>query len=152
MFNKIKIKYMEKKENKSELFTTSVIKANVMNGNDRIYTDDCIQSMLEQFLESKNKIGGMLGEIGFRQEPMVSLNNASHLVENMYKVDDTLYAEIKFLDTENGKKARELLETGQFVVRSRSFGTVNEDKTVNIENVISYDIIPKSEDSFKDIL
>jgi hypothetical protein len=68
--------------------------------------------------------------------------------------NNTLYGEIRILDTPEGNKIRDIMaEVDRSVVfRSRSTGSVNEDGTVNIEKLISFDAIPKDQDPYKDLI
>ena len=126
-----------------------VIKIGELNGNHRVYTKEAVDGMIKQFKEKINNGHQMFGELGYPENKDVSLNRASHHVSDLYVEGNILYADIKILDNSNGKTALKMLEDGAGVLRPRAMGTVNEDRTVNIDQLISFDIISADDDAFK---
>lgn len=127
--------------------------ANVLNSNDRIYTEDVIKNAMKDYQEKIDN-GQAFGELGYpdmsNANSVIALNNASHKVVDMEYVDNTLFATIEFLETPAGEQALKML--GNVVFRPRAFGRVNADKTVVIDEIISFDAIHKDDDSFKDLI
>jgi hypothetical protein len=105
--------------------------------------------MIKQFKEKVNDGHQMFGELGYPENMEVSLNRASHHVSDLYVEGSVLYADIKILDNSNGKTALKMLVDGAGVLRPRAMGTVNEDRTVNIDQLISFDVISADDDAFK---
>jgi hypothetical protein len=126
-----------------------VIKIGELNGNHRIYTKDAVDGMIKQFKERVNNGHLMLGELGYAEDANISLERASHQVNDLYVEGSVLYADIKMLNNSNGRTALKMLEDGVAVLRPRSIGTVNEDRTINIDQVISFDVISANDDAFK---
>jgi hypothetical protein len=93
----------------------------------------------------------MFGELGYPEETsFTSLERVSHQIENLEIEGDTLFAEIKILDTPRGEELKTLLDG--VVFRPRIIGQLLDDNTVRVDNLISFDAIHKETDSYKDIL
>jgi hypothetical protein len=133
---------------------TVLLKIGEKNLNERIYTEEAVNEMVNQFMEKRNTNGVFFGQMGFPEDMEVNLSKVSHNVERIWVENNTLYGEINILDTPKGKELKNIMSEidNSIVFRSRSIGTVNEDGTVNIQKIISFDAIPKDQDSFKDIL
>lgn len=130
---------------------TSVLKSNTVNLNGRMYTDECLEQIVTQFKQKVSDGVPMFGELGYPESAdFTSLDRVSHQVENLQVEGDTLFAEIKILDTPKGKELKTLLHG--VVFRPRMIGHVLEDNTVRVDTLISFDAILKDTDSFKDIL
>jgi hypothetical protein len=116
-----------------------------------MYTDECLEQMVAQFKQKVSNGVQMFGELGYPESTsFTSLERVSHQVENLQVEGDTLFAEIKVLDTPRGKELKTLLD--DIVFRPRMIGHVLEDNTVRVDNLISFDAILKETDSYKDIL
>jgi hypothetical protein len=126
-----------------------VIKIGELNGNYRVYTKDAVDGIIKQFKEHINNGNLMFGELGYPENSNTSLDRASHQVSDLYVDENILYADIKILDNSNGRIALKMLEDGAGVLRPRSIGTVNEDRTINIDRLISFDVISADNDAFK---
>ncbi len=136
-----------------EKINVPVLKLNVENKNGRVYTDDAIKTIVKQF-NARNKKGlPMWGQYG-----MVHSTDGIKLpvliTHKLFKRKDILNAEISL--TEHNKELAQLykdgIESGKFVVRPASIGVVNEDKTVTIKQIISFNIIPKEDDAYNGII
>lgn len=126
-----------------------VIKIGELNGNHRVYTKEAVDGMIKQFKERIKGGHQMFGELGYPENSNISLDRASHHVSDLYVEENILYADIKILDNSNGRIALKMLEDGAGVLRPRSIGTVNEDRTINIDQLISFDVISAGNDAFK---
>ena len=149
------------------------------NLNGRIYTKECAEKMVEYFNMKKKGLaeapdgmsGGMdpnnqwfqcdtmLGQLGYPKEGNFSnLANVSHEVEEIHldEKNNTVAGTIRILETPAGKTVKTILNeishgspTGLYC-RPRAIGTVNENKEIEIEQIISFDIIAES-DAFSNI-
>lgn len=132
-----------------------ILKIGVKNHNGRVYTANNVQEIINNFEERKENGYPLFGELLFNYNGVnnsdINLKNASHTVESIYIHDDEVYADVNFLDTKSGKIALSMLECGTGVLRTRTFGTM-QNKFVNIDKLITLDIIEKDLDSFKGIL
>lgn len=119
-----------------------VLFINYMNLNKRIYTKNTCQKIIDDF----NKQNSVFGEI----EPDntdISLANVSHLVEKLWIENNILKAEIKILNTPQGKILEQLVDSMCF--SSRAFGTINPDNTVEIKKFLTIDAIYSDKDPYK---
>lgn len=120
-----------------------------LNLNGRIYTEEVIDKMIEDFNSRKHPV---LGGIGY--EPGlsdISLENVSHQVTKLFKKDGQILAEMEILGTEKGHELENLIKADVVKFRTSCVGTVNEDKTVNVTKFISVYAIDKSTDAFEDL-
>lgn len=114
------------------------------NLNNRIYTEDTIDQIINEF---SNRKYPTYGELGYPDGNFdVSLSNVSHRVDKIWKENGQLIGRIEVLDTEKGRILESLLNS--MIFRPRSIGSVNEDMTVNIERTITFDAVDKTTDGF----
>ncbi len=132
-------------------YKKAVLKLNCLNLNDRIYTTECANLMLEQFYQKKSNGNTMFGQIGFPDGSMTEINKVSHIVHDLKIIGDIMYANIEILDNQNGKIISTLLNR-KWVFRTRAVGSINENKTVNVQELISIDVIPICDDSFNGMM
>ena len=134
---------------------TPVLKIGVKNLNDRIYTKETVEKMIDQFNE-KIKTFPFYGQLGHPDNFEIWIKNISHQTTNLEIDGDILYADVKGMRIPANQRiidfGMEQLKNGGAVLRPRSSGTVNPDGTVVIENLFAFDIIPAHEDSFKGII
>ena len=127
-------------------FTTSLLFYNVENKNERIYLKDSID--VDELNVSINRLP-MYGQINQPDAFDISLNDATHIFDKFFIENDVLYGHGKTLKNENGSLLVEMIKNNQIVFRSCATGSVNPDKTVNIEKLLSFNAILKSDDSFE---
>jgi hypothetical protein len=133
-----------------KLIKQPLIYGNVKNVNGRIYTQEAIDTIKNQYSGVVSK-GRALGELGHPEYNFGTLHNVSHSIEAIYQDGDVLYGDIKILDTPQGAELRNLYDAGEIVFRPRSAATVNKDGTVDILQIYSFDAIYKSHDAWKGI-
>jgi len=149
------------------------------NLNGRIYTKECAEKMVADFNMKKQGLadapkgstGGvgpdnqwfqcdtMLGQLGYPKESnFTDLANVSHEVEEIHldEKNRTVAGTIRILETPAGETVKTIIDkikegsnTGLYC-RPRSIGSVNENDEVEIEQVISFDLVAES-DSFANI-
>ncbi len=125
----------------------SVIYANVINGNDRIYTTNVCDIIIKDFYKIKNSNGVVFGELDHPDSFEISMNNISHTVNDMWIENNILMAEITILNTEKGKLLEEQYEN--MVFSSRSAGAVDPlTKQVIIQNFLTIDAIDCEKDAY----
>jgi hypothetical protein len=125
-----------------------LLRTNEVNLNGRLYTKEAAEKMVSEFNKLKERGTPAYGQMGMDSGTEISLSKISHVVNDLEFDGQSLYGEIQVLDTDAGKKLKLLLDEGQVAFRSRSIGRVNEDGTVEIDKVISYDAIPIWNDAF----
>jgi len=150
--------YTKKKENPIKISGTFLY-FDTKNGNGRIYPQKLAGDILSA-LQNDIKNGNVLGELGFPERFEVSLANVSHIVEEVHfnSKQNSIEGTIRVLEgTPNGNRLLNMIDydpekfNKMFVVRSRGAGTVNENGEVENYKLYSFDIIPKDQDSFKNI-
>lgn len=128
-----------------------LLKADEANLNGYMYTEDAIKNAIEDY---KKKIdeGQSFGELGYpdTDASIPDISRISHKVTEVEMNDKILFGKIEILDTAKGNDLKKIID--DVVFRPRSLGHVNEDGTVTIEKIISFDAILKDTDSYKDIL
>lgn len=92
-------------------FTVPVMKIGVVNKNMRVYPQSTVEAMLAKTVGKKylcelnmpapnQGIGGLA----------VNMENVSHVIESMFSIDDTVYAELRVLTTPKGIVLQQLLD------------------------------------------
>ena len=117
------------------------------NRNDRIYTKDEYLRHL-QYLRNDIKSGEpLLGELDHPDDRFeVKLKEASHRIVDLWYDDqnNVVMGKIELLDTPNGKIAQSMVEQGiPLHISSRAAGVVNNDRTVSIQQIYTYDLVAK---------
>lgn len=77
--------------------------------NGRVYSKETMEEVVKNFNESQIK-GGTLGQVGDLSHP-TDLKDLSHVFENVRIEDDKVMANMKILDTPQGKNVQALLES-----------------------------------------
>jgi len=115
----------------------------VKNKNNRIYTES---EYLPQIESLQEKIGSskLLGELDHPQQFDISLKNVSHIVEELRydKENKKVMGKIRLLDTDAGKQAKALVDSGvPLHISSRAAGEVSEGGKVKIKQLFTYDLV-----------
>lgn len=118
----------------------------VENRNGRIYEEKEYLPHLE-YLKKDITSGNLLGELDHPEKFEVSLGNVSHRITELWYDQQSrqVKGRIEILEgTPKGQIAKALLESGvPLSISSRAAGTVNEDKTVAIQQIYTYDLVAK---------
>ncbi|MFW6281305.1 MAG: S80 family phage morphogenetic serine protease [bacterium] len=116
------------------------------NKNGRIYEEKEYLPHLEYLKEDINK-GSLLGELDHPERFEVALGNVSHRVIDLWydQAKRQVRGKIEILEgTPKGQLAKALLDAGvPLSISSRAAGSVNEDKTVEIQQIYTYDLVAK---------
>ncbi len=118
----------------------------VENRNGRIYEEKEYLPHLE-YLQNDIKSGHLLGELDHPERFEVALGNVSHKISELRYDENSrqIRGKIEILEgTPKGAIAKELLKAGiPLSISSRAAGSVNEDKTVSIQQIYTYDLVAK---------
>lgn len=141
-----------------------ILTSGEVNENGRYYTSEVLHRAVEQFKSQPSNT--MFGQVGYPDDPIVSLANVSHKINKLYieksrlprkkkKVfkksglykswklkSKKLIGELELLDTPQGKKI--VGHFHMFEAGSRGFGTIGEDGKVENFELISVDLIPQT--------
>ena len=146
-FNKILIFFGFKK--KRLVFSSVLLKLGEMNLNNRMYEDnENIRAAITDFNQRADRMGGVFGQLGYSEngEFDISLSKVSHSVKDVKIADNSVIGTITVLDTPCGRDLRKMIKSTVF--RPRSSGRVQEDGTVDITKIFTFDAIPVKTDSF----
>ena len=118
----------------------------VENRNGRVYEEREYLPHLE-YLQKDIQNQNLLGELDHPERFEVSLGNVSHKISELWydQGKRQILGRIEILDgTPKGQIAKSLLEAGiPLSISSRAAGSVNEDKTVSIQQIYTYDLVAK---------
>jgi hypothetical protein len=117
----------------------------VENRNGRIYEEKEYLPHLE-YLKKDITNGNLLGELDHPERFEVALGSVSHRISELWydQAKRQVLGRIEVLDTPKGLIAKSLLQAGvPLSISSRAAGTVNEDKTVAIQQIYTYDLVAK---------
>ena len=117
----------------------------VENRNGRIYEEKEYLPHLE-YLKKDIATGNLLGELDHPERFEVALGGVSHRVSELWydQQKRQVLGRLEILETPKGQIAKTLLEAGvPLSISSRAAGTVNEDKTVAIQQIYTYDLVAK---------
>jgi hypothetical protein len=116
------------------------------NRNGRIYEEKVYLPHIQYLKEDISK-GALLGELDHPERFEVSLSNVSHKITDIWydQAKRQLKGRLEILEgTPKGAIAKALLEAGvNLSISSRAAGTVNENKTVEIQQIYTYDLVAK---------
>jgi len=118
----------------------------IENRNGRVYEEKEYLPHLE-YLKKDIESGNLLGELDHPERFEVALSNVSHRVSDLWYDQNArqIKGRIEILEgTPKGQIAKSLLDAGiPLSISSRAAGTVNEDKSVAIQQIYTYDLVAK---------
>ena len=106
--------------------------AEVENGNGRMYSKKILMREVENYkrLVQANRA---LGELDHPDSPIVNLNNASHLVTDIWMEGPKCFGKIKVLPTPSGQILQALVQSGvQLGISSRGLGSLEKQGNINM--------------------
>ena len=113
------------------------------NNNNRIYEEGEYLPHLD-YLRDKIKQKRLVGELDHPEKFDISLNNVSHVVEDLThdREGRTIGIKVRLLDTPAGQIAKRLVDAGvPLSISSRAAGNVGPDKKVQIKKIFTYDLV-----------
>ena len=133
------------RENNAMFLTGVMQRADAQNGNGRIYPRRILEREMGNY-QKLIKERRALGELDHPDDPVVNLNNVSHLVVESWWNGNEVMGKIQILDTPSGKILRSLVESGVTLgISSRGMGSVTESAQGTIVeddfNLVCYDIV-----------
>ena len=98
-----------------------------LNGNGRIYPREILDREVRKLKETFIKNGNAFGELDQPDSPVVSLQNVSHIIKDLWWEGDNLMGRVEVLNTPFGNIVKEILKAGYNIgISSRGQGTVRE--------------------------
>ena len=113
------------------------------NNNNRIYEEGEYLPHLD-YLKDKIKQKRLVGELDHPEKFDISLNNVSHVIEDLThdREGRTIGIKVRLLDTPAGQIAKRLVDAGvPLSISSRAAGNVGPDKKVQIKKIFTYDLV-----------
>lgn len=135
-------------------------RADAKNQNNRIYPYDILKAKCDKYKDVSIAGGNALGELDHSDVPLVSLSNASHVVDDLWwdgPGGKEVMGNIRILNTPKGNIAKEILLSGIPVgISSRALGSVmhNEAQGADIVKedleIVAFDLVgtPSTQNSF----
>ena len=119
-----------------------------LNNNNRIYTEEDYLTQLEIFKRMVHSEKGVYGELEHPSGYAVDFKNVSHRILDVWYVSKTktVYGTVLLLNTENGKKAQEIIRSGgQLGISARAAGKENQNPdgtfTAKLGLLVTYDLV-----------
>ena len=112
------------------------------NKNKRYYPEQVLRPEVEKLIETKVKKGALVGELDHPQRIGVSLQNASHKIEELSIDGKHVYGRALVIDgTDQGRNLKGLIEAGVLLgISSRATGKTVFDKKRNLYKVESINL------------
>ncbi len=115
------------KTEKKLIVSGTLQRANQLNQNLRIYPRDILEREAKSYMEDFVKARRALGELDHPESSVVNLQNASHLVTDMWWDKDDLKGTVEILDTPSGNILKQLFAANVTLgISSRGLGSVKE--------------------------
>jgi len=113
--------------NEGVVFLTGILqKANMRNGNGRVYPLKVLQREMENYAKLV-KEKRAIGELDHPDDSVINLKNASHMVTQTWWDGDTVMGKVKILSTPSGNILKALVDSGcKLGISSRGLGSVRE--------------------------
>lgn len=109
-----------------DCFETVISPLDVVNSFGRVYRSRIVRHLIAEQTENM-RYRRLIGEMGPKDDLRIRLQNASHLITNMYIVDNIWYAQIEILNTYFGRMLHE--SVGRRFFTPFGIGNIFEDES-----------------------
>lgn len=97
------------------------------NGNGRIYPKQILEREVDKLKKTFIAQGNAFGELDHPDSPMVSLKNASHVIQDLWWEGNNLMGRVEVLNTPFGNIVTEILKAGYSIgISSRGTGSTED--------------------------
>jgi hypothetical protein len=131
------------KQEKSLTREVALIEIGVPNSTGNIYSEKSVNKIFEILAQREYLTGELVYNINPDGKYETKLEEASHIIKNMFIDDGFLVAVVNFKSTRNGKDALKMYEDGTVTFRPTIRGKITEySREIIINDIISVDLIP----------
>lgn len=118
---------------KFHYITGPFMRAELVNGNGRMYPLSIMEKEVDRYNKNYIKEGRAFGELGHPDTPKINLERTSHLITSLVREGNDFIGKARVMDTPYGKIVQNILEAGgKLGVSSRGLGTLKENNGVNV--------------------
>ena len=112
------------------------------NQNGRVYKKEILEREADKYVKEFVERGNAFGELDHPESPVVSLKNASHIVEELYWKGDDLMGKVELLNTPAGNIVKEIIKAGHTIgISSRGTGSVNQTNEGTLEVQPDFELV-----------
>ena len=112
------------------------------NQNGRTYSKEILERECDRYMNEFVKRGNAFGELDHPESPVVSLNNASHIVKDLYWKGDDLMGKVELLNTPAGNIVKEIIKAGHTIgISSRGTGSVQQTNEGTLEVQPDFELV-----------
>lgn len=121
-----------------------VTMANVVNQNGRLFTKEALEKAIAKYMQLPDRFGEIITPAMSSPLDMpmqINVEFVSHHIDNIFMEDNVVYADLRVLGTEHGKKLKEMLENGEEIyVCARGTGYVSDQNIVDPYDLVAIDM------------
>lgn len=129
-YDKVQIQEAIKKQ--APIIVSALIqRADAVNQNNRVYPREILEREINNYMKPVRE-GRAMGELDHPDSSVVSLENVSHIIREVWWDGANVMGRVEILNTPKGKIAQSLMESGvQLGISSRAVGDVQENENGN---------------------
>jgi Prohead core protein protease. len=117
-------------------------RANAKNQNGRVYSPEILKREVKLYTENFVDVGNAYGELDHPESPVVSLQNASHVVKKLWWDGDDLMGKVQLLNTPAGNIVKEIVKAGHTIgISSRGTGSVTQTNESTLEVQDDFELV-----------
>ena len=117
-------------------------RATAKNQNGRTYSKAILEREADRYTKEFIEVGNAFGELDHPDSPIVSLQNASHVVKDVWWKGDDLMGRIELLNTPAGNIVKEICKAGHTIgISSRGTGSVQQTNEGTLEVQDDFELV-----------
>jgi hypothetical protein len=117
-------------------------RATAKNQNGRTYSKAILEREADRYTKEFIEVGNAFGELDHPDSPIVSLQNASHVVKEVWWDGEDLIGRIELLNTPAGNIVKEICKAGHTIgISSRGTGSVQQTNEGTLEVQDDFELV-----------
>ena len=117
-------------------------RATAKNQNGRTYSKAILEREADRYTKEFIEVGNAFGELDHPDSPIVSLQNASHVVKKVWWDGEDLIGRIELLNTPAGNIVKEICKAGHTIgISSRGTGSVQQTNEGTLEVQDDFELV-----------